>query len=422
MNFEAIKKDSVVLSSIGESERNEALGRIARAIEVRRGEIIQVNERDLKENQNIPSALKSRLKLSNSKIDEMISGINDLIKLEDPLNKTLFSRELDKGLELYCVSVPIGVIGVIFEARPDALVQIVALCIKSGNCVILKGGSEAKHSNTFLATIIKDAVGELLPKNAITLLESRDNVKEMLCHDESIDLIIPRGGNSLVQYIKSNTKIPVLGHADGVCHAYIDEEVNAEQAREIIVDAKTQYPSACNAIETILVHRRSLDVLDEIVAELKEMGVKLHGCEELAERYAVDVVQDWHHEYGDLEVSLRVVESIDDAIAHINRHGSGHSEVLLTERPESPKVFTSLVDSSSVMVNCSTRFADGFRYGFGAEVGISTNKIHARGPVGLEGLVIYKYIVLGKGQVVSHYSGKGASCFTHGVLDREFKV
>lgn len=422
MNFEAIKKDSVLLAALGDAERNRALELIASEIQARRNEIVQANEKDLAENSDIPAALKNRLKLSHSKIDEMISGINDLVKLEDPLHKTLLSRELDKGLELYGVSVPIGVIGVIFEARPDALVQIAALCIKSGNCVILKGGSEAKHSNKFLATLIKDAAGTLLPENAITLLESRENVKTMLSHDESIDLIIPRGSNSLVKYIQENTKIPVLGHADGVCHAYIDDEVNPDMTRDVIVDAKTQYPSACNAIETILVHRNSLETFDFIKLALEDRGVTIHGCEEIGKRYGVDMVEEWHHEYGDLEVSVKVVDSIDHAIEHINRHGSGHSEVILTERPESRKRFISLIDSSSVMVNCSTRFADGFRYGFGAEVGISTNKIHARGPVGLEGLVIYKYILLGQGQVVAKYSGDRASRFTHGPLDREFRL
>jgi len=422
MNFEAIKKDSVLLASLSTEERNRALKNIADKIQGSRSEIKQANEIDLEENKDIPSALYSRLKLSDSKIDEMISGIYDLAKLDDPLNKTLLSTELDEGLELYKISVPIGVIGVIFEARPDALVQIVSLCIKSGNCIILKGGSEANNSNKFLTSLIKEAVSGIIPEHSITLLETRDNVKEMLSYDEFIDLIIPRGSNSLVKYIQENTKIPVLGHADGVCHAYVDEVNDLELVKKVIVDSKTQYPSACNAIETILINRQSLSVLDDIIQALNDAGVKVNGSEEVAEKYGLDRVEGWHHEYGDLEVSVKIVDSIDQAIDHINKYGSGHSEVILTENSENKQKFLSLVDASSVMVNCSTRFADGFRYGFGAEVGISTNKIHARGPVGLDGLVIYKYILLGKGQIVSEYAGEKADRFRHSDMKKNFSI
>ena len=320
------------------------------------------------------------------------------------------ARELDEGLTLYRISCPIGVIGVIFEARPDALVQISTLCIKSGNCAILKGGKETTFTNRILFRYIHESVVEAgLPKNCLLQAEQHNEIDELLsCHD-SVDLLIPRGSNAFVQYIMNNTKIPVMGHADGICHIYVDAEADQDKAIPIIVDAKTQYTAACNAVETLLVNRTiAKEFLPKMAAALKENGVRLRGTEEVSRFIESETIgEEEFGEYLDLIVSVKLVEDMDEAIEHINRFGSHHTDCIITENAEQAHKFMQMVDSAGVYQNCSTRFADGFRYGFGAEVGISTGKIHARGPVGLEGLVTYKYKLFGNGHIVGDYaSGK----------------
>jgi glutamate-5-semialdehyde dehydrogenase len=361
--------------------------------------------------------LLKRLKFDENKIADVCAGIESLIKLEDPVGKTISGTELDKGLELYKVSCPIGVIGVVFESRPDALVQISTLCLKSGNAVLLKGGSEAQQTNRILAEVISQA-GEKagLPKGWIQLLETREDVAEMLAMDEYIDLLIPRGSNEFVRYIMENTNIAVLGHADGICHVYIDGDADVDMAVRIAVDSKCQYVAVCNAAETILVDDKiAKDFLPKVKTALEAKNVELRGCEKTASIIEVKPAceEDWSTEYLDYILSIKVVAGLDEAIEHINRYGSGHTDSIVTADKDKADRFMQLVDSGNVFWNCSTRFSDGFRYGLGAEVGISTNKIHARGPVGLEGLVIYKWKLVGTGQVVADYSDSGAKQFSH---------
>ena len=337
--------------------------------------------------------------------------------LPDPLRNITLARELDQGLTLYRVTCPIGVIGVIFEARPDALVQISSLCLKSGNCAILKGGKETTWTNRVLFSLIHQAAIDAgLPENCLLQAEQHNEIDELLeCHD-TVDLLIPRGSNAFVQYIMNHTNIPVLGHADGVCHIYVDKEYDKETAIPLIVDAKTQYPAACNAVETVLIHRDvAKDLLPDLAKALKDAGVKLRGTEEVNEITPVEIIpesESFHHEYVDLIIALKIVGCVYEAINHINTYGSHHTDCILTQNAETAEKFMTLVDSANVYQNASTRFADGFRYGFGAEVGISTSKIHARGPVGLEGLLSYKYKLFGHGDIVGDYAS-GKKHFIH---------
>lgn len=333
---------------------------------------------------------------------DMIKGVYDVVKLKDPSNKVLWARELDEGLVLKKVTSPIGLIAVIFEARPDVMAQISSLAIKSGNSVILKGGKEAENTNKAFYSVIKGALSktEGFPVNAINLVFSHDDIKSILELDEYIDLIIPRGSNKLVSYIQNNTKIPVLGHASGICHIFVDEFAKKDMAEKIIVDAKIQYPSACNAVETVLVHK-NYPYLADLKACLEKNDIKIV---ENPEKYDV--------EYSDKILTLKIVDSIEDAIFHINKYGSGHTDSIITDNKENAEKFMMMVDSAGVYHNASTRFADGFRYGFGAEVGISTNKTLARGPVGLDGLCVYKYKLFGTGQIVGDYA-KGIKQFHH---------
>ena len=347
----------------------------------------------------VAAPIIKRLKFDETKLRDVIAGIEDLVKLEDPLFKQDMHRQLDEGLTLYRETCPIGVIGVIFEARPDALIQISSLCIKSGNCVILKGGSETMNSNRVLFNIIYEAVIKSgMPENCMLQLEARSEITDLLTCNESVDLLIPRGSNAFVQYIMNNTKIPVMGHADGICHIYVDKEADFKKAIPIIIDAKTQYVSACNSVETLLIHK---DIVDEFVPKLyealKENNVELRGTEEIVKLTGCNqgTEEDNRKEYLDYIVSAKVINSLDEAIEHINYFGSHHTDCIITENSETANEFMRYVDSAGVYQNCSTRFADGYRYGFGAEVGISTSKIHARGPVGLEGLVSYKYKLFG---------------------------
>lgn len=350
-----------------------------------------------------------RLKFDEHKLQDVTAGIAELINLPDPLSKVQLARELDEGLELYRVTCPIGVIGIIFEARPDALVQISSLCLKSGNCAILKGGKETARTNKVLFDIIYQAAVQAgAPQGCMLQAELHNEIDELLSCHETVDLLIPRGSNQFVQYIMNNTKIPVMGHADGVCHIYVDESFEEQKAVPIIVDAKIQYTAACNAVETLLVNRKiAQEFLPVISKALEENHVKIRGTAEVSEIIPCEIMEEeaFDTEYLDLVISVKLVDNVEEAVEHINRFGSHHTDCIITENEETALTFMQLVDSAGVYRNCSTRFADGFRYGFGAEVGISTGKIHARGPVGLEGLVTYKYKLFGSGQTVGEYAG-----------------
>ena len=430
------KDASIKLASINTLLKNRGLEAMAEALDQSRKTIIEANRKDLeaaeqlKEQGKISQALVDRLKVNDSKIDGMIAGIRDVMELEDPTGKTLSCLELDEGLELYQVSCPIGLIGVIFESRPDVVPQIMSLCLKSGNATIFKGGSEAFNSNRTIFNILKKALEETgdIPAKAFQLMETREEVMDILALDSYIDLLIPRGSNAFVKFIQDNTRIPVLGHADGICHVYVDSEADIEKAIDVCYDSKVQYPAVCNAMETLLVNSDIASrFLPVMIEKFIKAGVEIRLDEKtytIAENAGIPAVkkaseEDWSTEYNDLILSVKMVDSINEAIDHINRYGSHHTDCIVTKNKEKRRTFTELVDSSSVMVNASTRFADGFRYGKGAEVGISTNKIHARGPVGMEGLLIYKYILLGNGDRVSDYTGDNAKQFTHRKLDKQ---
>lgn len=413
-----MKLAAPILAATTNEQRNTALEAIAVALEEKQAEIFQANAQDLAaaDENGVTGATKKRLKFDDNKLRDCIAGLRQLQTLPDPLGKTLLARELDEGLTLTRMSVPIGVIGVIFEARPDALVQIASLCIKSGNCAILKGGKETTYTNRVLFQIIKDcAIAAGLPGSALLQAEQHNEIDELLECDQDVDLLIPRGSNKFVRYIMDNTKIPVMGHSSGVCHIYVDADADQALALPILVDAKTQYAAACNAVETVLVHQKiAAEFLPKMADAFAKAGVIVRGTKEVSEYIPVDVIADdaFGIEYGDLIVSVKLVENIQEAVAHINQYGSHHTDCILTTNDEAAAYFIQMVDSAGVYRNCSTRFADGFRYGFGAEVGISTGKIHARGPVGLEGLVTYKYKLIGEGQIVGDYA-KGIKQFHH---------
>ena len=413
-----MKLAAPILAATTNEQRNTALEAISVALEEKQTEIFQANAQDLAaaDENGVTGATKKRLKFDDNKLRDCIAGLRQLQTLPDPLGKTLLARELDEGLTLTRMSVPIGVIGVIFEARPDALVQIASLCIKSGNCAILKGGKETTYTNRVLFQIIKDcAIAAGLPGSALLQAEQHNEIDELLECDQDVDLLIPRGSNKFVRYIMDNTKIPVMGHSSGVCHIYVDADADQALALPILVDAKTQYAAACNAVETVLVHQKiAAEFLPKMADAFAKAGVIVRGTKEVSEYIPVDVIADdaFGIEYGDLIVSVKLVENIQEAVAHINQYGSHHTDCILTTNDEAAAYFIQMVDSAGVYRNCSTRFADGFRYGFGAEVGISTGKIHARGPVGLEGLVTYKYKLIGEGQIVGDYA-KGIKQFHH---------
>jgi len=362
-------------------------------------------------------ALVDRLKLDDGKLESIAEMVESVAEQEDPLGETLDARQLDDDLELYRVAVPIGVVGTIFESRPDALVQIAALSLKSGNAVILKGGSEASESNRILyETIVEATADAATPEGWAQLIEAHEEVDALLEMDDKVDLLMPRGSSEFVSYIQDNTQIPVLGHTEGVCHVYVDSEADQEMATDIAFDAKTQYPAVCNAVETLLVNEDvATDFLPGMVERYEDAGVTLRGCERTREYVDIDPAadDDWETEYGDLELAIKVVEDVYDAVDHANTYGSKHTESIVTEDSEAAEIFMTGIDAASVFHNASTRFADGYRYGLGAEVGISTGKIHARGPVGLAGLTTYKYYLEGDGQLVATYAGEDAKPFTH---------
>lgn len=407
MDFENIaqnaKEASLKMADLSSDIKNQALLDIAEELEKNKNLIFEANKKDLEQAEKIvtPSVF-NRLKLDENKMRDMIQGIRDVVKLAEPIGKVLLARQLDEGLNLYKISCPIGVIGIIFEARPDVIAQISSLTIKSSNAVILKGGKEATNTNKTIFSIINKTLenNKNFPKNAVQQIFTHDDVNQMLKCDKYIDLIIPRGGNKLVKFIKENTKIPVLGHADGICHIYTDKNADFEKAKNVIIDSKTQYPSACNSVETLLIHK-DFPYTEELLKSLKDAGITLDASP-----------SEWAFEHGDKTLSYKTVNSLEEAINHINTFGSGHTDCIITEDKEAAKNFMQKTDSAGVYHNVSTRFADGFRYGFGAEVGISTNKTHARGPVGIDGLTIYKYKLIGDGQTVKDYV-EGKKHFHH---------
>ncbi len=406
-----VKADSFLLMASSNEMRNTCLKNIIENLNKDKEHILAQNKRDIENArlENISSSILSRLLFDEHKMDTVIAGINDLIKMPDPIGKITLKRELDEGLVLTRTTTPIGVIGVIFEARPDALVQIASLCIKSGNAAILKGGSEALLTNRALFESIKRALKDSnLPEHALVQLEARSDVSELLSCYEYVDLLIPRGSNSFVKYIMDNTSIPVMGHADGICHTYVDEEFDLDKSIRILVDAKTQYPSACNTTETILIHKNAVDKLfPSLNTAFNNAKIKVFAHDNIIDKFdnalpATD--NSFHTEYLEKTVNVKTVDDIDEAINHINTYGSHHTDAILTNIDSNADYFMNRVDSANVYKNCSTRFADGFRYGFGAEVGISTGKLHARGPVGLEGLCTYKYKLYGNGDIVADYA------------------
>ncbi len=417
------KSASIELSVLSTEVKDRALGAMAQALDSSREQILEANARDLEaakvmlDSGEISGSMYKRLKIDGSKIDGMIAGINDVIGLADPVGEQMSALDLDDGLTLYQIRCPIGMLGMIFESRPDVVPQIMSLCLKSGNAVAFKGGREVANSIRVLFTILRDAASTAgVPADAFVLLETRADINVILDLDRYIDLLIPRGSNEFVRYIQENTRIPVLGHAAGVCHVYVDEFADQDMAVEVALDSKIQYPAVCNATETLLVNSAIADTfVPRIVSAYEANGVEVRGDEAVCRM--TDAIpatsEDWDTEYGDLIISVKVVGSLQEAVDFINAHGSHHTDAIVTKDVRRAAAFARSVDSADVFVNASTRFADGYRYGKGAEVGISTNKIHARGPVGMEGLMIYKYVLVGNGQVVKDYVGPGCRPFKH---------
>ena len=418
-----VKEASLILASSSEMLRNDALEAVCEGLRSRREEIIAANESDVAKatEEGLPQPIIKRLRFDDKKTDDCIAGAMDLVAMRDPLFRVLLRRKLDTGLELTRITCPIGVIGVIFESRPDALVQIACLCIKSGNGVVLKGGSEAKATNRILYEVIREAGAKAgLPEDFAMLLEEREEIGQLLSCDEDVDLLIPRGSNSFVKYIMDNTSIPVMGHADGICHVYVDEAADLEKATPVVIDSKTQYPAACNAVETLLVNKKIADDFLPALAEAADGRIEFRGDERTVQMISCEPAsdEDDSSEYLDNILSIRIVDDMEEAIDHINRFGSHHTDCIITENMERAEEFMSRVDSAGVYSNCSTRFADGYRYGFGAEVGISTGKLHARGPVGLDGLVTYRYQLRGGGHIVADYA-EGKRSFDFEDVDGE---
>ncbi len=415
-----------VLATLPCALRDEILAAAAGLIEERSADILRANEADCEaaaadvESGRMSRAMFDRLRTSERGVRQMATGVREVAALEDPLGRELAVTELDDQLTLYKMTCPLGVVGVVFESRPDVIPQIAALAIKSGNALLLKGGAEAARTNETLISIWHEALAQFpeAPAASLNLLRTRDDVAMMLARDEEIDLIIPRGSKEFVRYVAEHSRIPVLGHGEGVCHVYVDRAADMWKARAIAFDSKAQYPAACNAAETLLVHEEIAgQFLPGMIEQFLAAGVEVRGCPRtLALAESAPVVpateEDWRAEYSDLIIAVKVVESVDAAIAHIHAYGSGHTEAIVTEDGEAAALFMESIDAAGVYHNASTRFADGFRYGFGAELGISTGKLHARGPVGLEGLTTYKYLLKGDGQTVASYSS-GERTFKH---------
>ena len=420
----ASREAALTLAAAGIEQRNAALIAMAERLNERKAEIFACNVQDVAEatEANLAAPLLNRLKFREEKLAAVTDGLTALASLSDPIGKTTYACELTEGLQLYRVACPIGVIGVIFESRPDALVQIASLALKSGNAVLLKGGREALRTNAVLCECLREAAQSVgLPADFAQLLTTREDVAAMLKEDELIDLIIPRGSNEFVRYIMDNSRIPVLGHADGICHVYVDKAADIDMAVSIAVDSKAQNVAVCNAMETLLVHRGIAGAfLPGLLPAMEAKNVRLLGDEAVCAIIPVEPATeaDWATEYLDYTLSIRIVDSLDDAIAHINRYGSGHTDCIVTADTAAAQAFMTRVDSAGVYHNVSTRFADGFVYGFGAEVGIATGKIHARGPMGLEGLTTYKYKLLGSGQLMAEMKA-GKRQYTHRILEED---
>jgi len=422
---------AAAILGIGSETKNTALDLIAKRLEEARVKIELANRRDLEaaDKAGLPSPILKRLAFGEDKFADALAGISALRRLPDPCGRVLEARLLDDGLTLRRVSCPIGLIAMIFESRPDALVQMACLAAKSGNAIVLKGGSEARESNRILAAVIAAAGEEAgLPEHWLTALETREQTGDLLALDQYVDLVIPRGSREFVAHIKATSRIPVLGHSDGVCHVYIHEDADLDMAAAIAIDSKTQYPAACNAAEVLLVNAAYAERgLVPLLSALASKGVALDLCPRCAAIVAAEAAdftwnlkadEDWSVEYLDMRMAVKIVDSLDEAIAHINRYGSGHTDTIVSARSIADEVddasrrFMTGVDSASVYHNASTRFADGYRYGLGAEVGISTGKLHARGPMGLEGLLTYKWLLEGSGPIVADYAS-GTRSFLH---------
>jgi glutamate-5-semialdehyde dehydrogenase len=412
------RKAAQTLAMTKNEDRGRALAAAAAALEQHSAAIFEANRQDLERSsaEGLASPLLKRLKFDEQKLSMVCEGLRQLAAMEDPLGKTLYACQMDEGLQLYRQTCPIGVIGIIFESRPDALVQISGLCLKSGNAALLKGGSEAVLTNRALFEAIYSAsLACGMPQGWAGLLETRQDVSEMLKQDDSIDLVIPRGSNEFVRYIMDHTRIPVMGHADGICHVYVDKSADIDMAVKVALDSKVQYVAVCNAAETLLVHQGiAADFLPAMQKAFDGAHVQVRGCACTQEIIGVQSATeaDWDTEYLDYIISIKVVDSLDEAITHVNAHGSHHTDAIVTADKAAAERFMGMVDSSGVFWNCSTRFADGYNYGLGAEVGISTGKLHARGPVGLDGLVSYKYKLYGSGQIMAEYAG-GTKKFLH---------
>ncbi|HEQ71745.1 MAG TPA: glutamate-5-semialdehyde dehydrogenase [Spirochaetia bacterium] len=425
---QAAKKAALTLQGLSGDRKNQALRVISQELEKQKDRIFTTNRADCAraEKEKVAAPLLKRLVFDQAKLAEALSGLASLTSLPDPVGVTLSARELDAGLELYQVTCPIGVLGIIFESRPDALVQIASLALKSGNAVLLKGGSEARETNACLADILLSAGRNSgLPDGWLCLLESRLDVAAMLKEEDALDLIIPRGSKEFVRHIMDNTAVPVLGHADGICHLYVAADADLDMGVALTLDGKCQYVAVCNALETLLVDEKVAPAfLPRVYAALRERKVEVRGCEKTAALIGCPPAteEDWRTEYLDYILSIKVVSGLSEAVAHINTYGSKHTDSIVTRNREEAARFLDLVDSACVFWNASTRFADGYRFGLGAEVGISTNKIHARGPVGMEGLLIYKWKLLGNGQQVAAYAGPRARAFTHTTLSRPFPL
>ena len=418
--FRNVRSAAVKLASLSDEERSAMLLKMAAAFENNKERIFRANREDIgkAEKEGISDALLHRLVLDEPKLVSSIEGVKSVAAQKCPVHEIKEKRLLDEGLVLEKVTFPLGVIGMVFEARPDALIQIVSLAIKSANGIILKGGKEASSTNSTLYEIIRESLDGA---GFMMLLSSHSDVDAMLKMEGYIDLIIPRGSNKFVRYCMDNTHIPVMGHADGICSVYVDSFADIGTAVNVCTDSKVQYPAACNAAETILVHK---DVADQFIplfaSSLEQYGVTIHADERslpLLKDYGGKVVaaceDDFHTEFLSLELAMKVVDSIDEAISHIAEHSSHHTDAIITSDESNRERFFNEVDSADVFCNCSTRFADGYRFGLGAEVGISTGKLHARGPVGLEGLTTTKWLLSGSGQIVRSYTGKGARHFIH---------
>jgi glutamate-5-semialdehyde dehydrogenase len=418
------------IAKLSAETRNDVLIAVAQAIEQNARKIQEANERDCRAAEaevaagSLSSAMLARLRVTERGIAQMAAQVRDVARLEDPLGRRLSTTELDDGLVLYKESCPFGVIGVIFESRPDAVPQLASLALKSGNSILLKGGAEAAHTNEALVSIWRECLGKFpeVPADSINLLQTRADVKEMLALDRDVDLIIPRGSYALVQFIMQHSRIPVLGHSEGICHVYVDRAADLGKAMDIAYDAKVQYPAVCNAAETLLVHEAIAgNFLPRLVAKLKEAKVEIRGDAKTVALLPKDAIvpateEDWATEYSDLILSVKIVADLAEAIEHVNRYGSRHTDAIVTEDAESAQRFLNEVDAAGVFHNASTRFADGYRYGLGAEVGISTSKLHARGPMGLEGLTTYKWKLVGTGHTVGPYA-RGEKKFKHRRLD-----